>query len=296
MYKSTNGGDTWAAVNTDLADNNYVRAFAIDPSRPSTLYAAPAAGVLKSTDGGSSWAAVNTGLQFGNASVRALAIDDRTTPSTLYVGADIVSGGVFKSTDMTTSWQALNAGLPDNTSVNALASDPTTPSTLYAGTYRGVYKSTDGGRDLGRGERRAAQYRRLRAGHRPHHAPHALRGDRGRGARRGRVQEHRRGATWSAANAACPILTSPRWPLIPHAQHALRRDRRRRCLQEHRRRRQLAARPMSAWQRLRHRARHRPQHAQHALRRDVRQRRVQEHRRRQQLARWSTPACPTSPS
>ena len=43
------------------------------------------------------------------------------------------------------NWQAVNAGLPDNTSISALAIDPTTPSTLYAGTYGGVFKSTDAG-------------------------------------------------------------------------------------------------------------------------------------------------------
>ena len=47
-----------------MAGNASVHALAIDPTRPSTLYAAPIHGVLKSTDGGSSWAAVNTGLQF----------------------------------------------------------------------------------------------------------------------------------------------------------------------------------------------------------------------------------------
>ncbi|HKA56188.1 MAG TPA: hypothetical protein VKJ47_21255, partial [Candidatus Binatia bacterium] len=42
-------------------------------------------------------------------------------------------------------WTAINTGLT-NTSIYALAVDPTTVSTLYAGTDGGgVYKSTDGG-------------------------------------------------------------------------------------------------------------------------------------------------------
>ena len=41
--------------------------------------------------------------------------------------------GVFKSTDAGATWSAANAGLP-NTSVDALAIDPITPQTLYAGT------------------------------------------------------------------------------------------------------------------------------------------------------------------
>jgi PKD repeat protein len=52
---------------------------------------------------------------------------------------------VFKSTNGGGSWNAANTGLPD-TDVLALAIDPQTPATLYAGLfYSGVYKSTNGG-------------------------------------------------------------------------------------------------------------------------------------------------------
>ncbi len=54
------------------------------------------------------------------------------------------TGGVFKSTNGAGSWTAINAGLAD-TDVNALAIDPMTPATLYAGTGRGVFKSINGG-------------------------------------------------------------------------------------------------------------------------------------------------------
>ncbi len=107
-------------------------------------------GVYKSTDGGTGWGAVNMGLQFGNTSVSALAIDDRTTPRTLYaatVGSadDRTDGGVYKSTDGGDTWNAADTGLPANTAITALAMDPTAPSTLYSATNGGVYKSTDGG-------------------------------------------------------------------------------------------------------------------------------------------------------
>ena len=38
MFKSTNGGENWSAVNTGLTDT-YVNALAIDPATPTTLYA-----------------------------------------------------------------------------------------------------------------------------------------------------------------------------------------------------------------------------------------------------------------
>ena len=56
---------------------------------------------------------------------------------------------IFKSTDGGDSWNPASAGLPDN-SFNALAIDPRTPATLYAGMGDlagpgGAFKSTDGG-------------------------------------------------------------------------------------------------------------------------------------------------------
>jgi photosystem II stability/assembly factor-like uncharacterized protein len=50
---------------------------------------------------------------------------------------------VFKSTDGGDSWTAVITGA--TRAVYALAVDPTTPATLYAGTERGVFKSTDEG-------------------------------------------------------------------------------------------------------------------------------------------------------
>jgi hypothetical protein len=38
VFKSTNGGSNWIAVNTGLS-NSYVRALAIDPSMPQIVYA-----------------------------------------------------------------------------------------------------------------------------------------------------------------------------------------------------------------------------------------------------------------
>ena len=147
VFKSTNSGGSWAAANTGLTDLR-VRALAIDPTTPTTLYAGTDAGVFKSTNSGGTWAAASTGL--GNLGVQALAIDPRT-PATLYAGSHSGVGGalwkstgVFKSTDSGGTWVAANAGLT-NVSVQALAIDPTTAATVYAGTDAGVFKSTNSG-------------------------------------------------------------------------------------------------------------------------------------------------------
>jgi photosystem II stability/assembly factor-like uncharacterized protein len=140
VFRSTDAGASWTAVNSGLTDLN-VFALAIDPAAPSTLYAGTTGtGVFKSTDGGASWIPASTGLS--TLTVLALAVDP-TTPTTVYAGTD--GGGVFKSVDAGASWTAMNVGLTVAT-VNTISVDPVTPTTLYAGTTGGsggVFKSTD---------------------------------------------------------------------------------------------------------------------------------------------------------
>ena len=77
---------------------------------PTILYAGTYdGGVFKSTNGGENWSAVNTGLTLTDVDVDALAIDP-TTPTTLYAGISY-GGGVFKSTNSGENWSAVNTGL-----------------------------------------------------------------------------------------------------------------------------------------------------------------------------------------
>src|SRR5204863_4967497 len=59
VFKTTNGGGSWTAVNTGLT-NFQVTALAIDPQTPATVYAGRAACRVRSTNGGGSWSAVNS--------------------------------------------------------------------------------------------------------------------------------------------------------------------------------------------------------------------------------------------
>src|SRR2546426_828887 len=121
VFKSTNEGGSWSAVNTGL-NNTSIFALAIDPAAPATLYAGTdGGGVFKSTNGGGRWSAVNIGLT--NAVILTLAIDP-AAPATVYAGTD--GGGVFKSTNGGSSWSTVNAGLTATT-VNALVIEPPTP-------------------------------------------------------------------------------------------------------------------------------------------------------------------------
>ena len=131
------------------------------PARPGTLYAggrySSSGRVHKSTDGATSWPLPGLSASCARHDARApnaLRGRGRLLPS----GRGFCSvGSVLKSTDGGGTWQAASTGLSDEGAVVALAVDPTTPRTLYAGTtplvprYNGpctgggVFTSTDGG-------------------------------------------------------------------------------------------------------------------------------------------------------
>ena len=131
------GVNTWTPIGPEGA---HVRMLAIDPSDPSTAYAATiAAGVFKTTDSGASWSQLDIRYDNGNRlwNVRGFALDP-ASPQTLYVGS---VGALFKSTDGGASWTEK----PGPSFANVLVVDPETPTRVYAGTYYGLYRSEDGG-------------------------------------------------------------------------------------------------------------------------------------------------------
>ena len=127
VFKSTDGGESWTAVNTGLL-NGVFGALAIDPGAGHALRRHAGGGRLQEHRrrgklGGHQHRPDRPG-------VYALAIDP-SAPATLYAGT--YGGGVFKSSDGGGSWTAINTGLTDPL-FSALAIDPSAPGTLYAGT------------------------------------------------------------------------------------------------------------------------------------------------------------------
>jgi photosystem II stability/assembly factor-like uncharacterized protein len=137
VFKSTNSGASWKAVNTGLTDLTCL-VLAIDPSNPETLYTAGGqTGVFKSVNGGTSWSLIG-----GAYLVTAIAIDPKT-PTTLYLTTQY--GGAEKSTDGGRTWVSLgNNGLTSD-SVDSFAISPNNPSVVFAGDQAGVWKSTNAG-------------------------------------------------------------------------------------------------------------------------------------------------------
>jgi photosystem II stability/assembly factor-like uncharacterized protein len=135
---ATAGTNSW----TEIGQFGYP--FAIDPSSPSTIYAANVHTVIKTTDGGATWGYLAV---FAVDNVVSLVIDPRS-PATIYAAMgplwDEVDVPIYKSIDGGAHWAAEAAefnGFP--TSVVAIA--PSLSSTLYAGEGSAVFKSIDGG-------------------------------------------------------------------------------------------------------------------------------------------------------
>ncbi len=134
VFKSTNGGASWTAINSGITYSYTIYSLAIDPVNTNTIYAGTENGVFKSTNGGASWTAINSGII--GPHIRSLAIDPKTT-NTIYAGT---VNGVFKSTDGGASWTAINSGIT-HLHILSLAIDPVNTNTIYAGTVGGgVFK------------------------------------------------------------------------------------------------------------------------------------------------------------
>jgi photosystem II stability/assembly factor-like uncharacterized protein len=149
VFKTTNGGLDWTLTSDGLTER-IVLTLAIHPASPSTLYAGTIGGIFKTEDAGRTWASVRS---FQYEGVAAIAIDP-SAPATVYAGTHysgpspsagpIYSGSILKSTNGGVIWFEIGSGLP-HPYVAALRVDPTSTSSIYAGTSSGVFRSSNGG-------------------------------------------------------------------------------------------------------------------------------------------------------
>ncbi len=161
-------GTTW----TPLAPKNFagrILCLAFHPTNQNIIWAGSASGGLwKTTNGGTgasngiNWINVPTG--FNTLGIMSIAIDN-SNPNVMYVGTGEVYNipgdyggrfervfrgtygiGILKSTDGgTTFTKSLDFSLSDLKGVADILIHPTIPSTVFAATTDGVYRSTDAG-------------------------------------------------------------------------------------------------------------------------------------------------------
>jgi photosystem II stability/assembly factor-like uncharacterized protein len=135
VYWSADAGSTWHAAEQPVTRRSDTHGLAVDPIS-GQVYATDNNGVLRSDDAGVSWSVV---APAGTAGFYGGAIAE-ATDGTLYGLNDANPFGVWHSTDHGVTWTPATEPPPDR--ANALVADG---QTVYAGTYTGVYKTTDGG-------------------------------------------------------------------------------------------------------------------------------------------------------
>jgi photosystem II stability/assembly factor-like uncharacterized protein len=137
VFKSTDGGATWASTNSPRAMAN-VADLVVSPTSPDVVVAAigPFGGVWRTTNGGRTWASIP---QYLNISAMTFA---PLNSNHLVVGT--ATGAVFVSENDGATFRQMRA--PGGDVVSALAAVPSSASFVVAGTKNGnALISQDGG-------------------------------------------------------------------------------------------------------------------------------------------------------
>ncbi len=162
MYRSLDGGTTWAKINTGLpggfTGNQYslsgVSVIILDPTHPKTVYIGTGwnntASIYKSIDGGTTWHPSAGGVLDTQTTGREFPISsmviDRSNPSTLFAATNDPGWGVAMSLDSGATWNWVSTGLPTDMAVDKieLAGDAIVAASInppYSGAYIAPYAS-----------------------------------------------------------------------------------------------------------------------------------------------------------
>ena len=149
VYKSPDGGQHWLPHNVGLKEHvSFVNQFVFHPVVSEKIYAATTVGAFFTKDAGREWEERMNGMKEVHI-VTAIAINPKD-PAVLYGGT---TGGMYRSDDSATTWKKINNGLiPESElmasmalGVNAIEIDPINPDVVYAGTTKGLYRTTTKG-------------------------------------------------------------------------------------------------------------------------------------------------------
>ncbi len=152
LYKSTNGGTNWTAISGNLkSSSDLFTTMSISPVEGNVIYAgisgyrgaADTAFLFITTDGGSSWNNVSSNLPIGTDFARVTA--DPKQKGVAYLAVLTGTPRVLETTNYGTTWNTIATA---TTFANAPAKVVRVDSTdgyIYAGTYAGVYVSTNNG-------------------------------------------------------------------------------------------------------------------------------------------------------
>jgi hypothetical protein len=141
LYRSTNGGDTWAGPIYSVPSGNNIFSIAVKPGSPNySVFAGTRNGVMRSTDSGASFQSANNGIP-ANSWVRDLEIDS------FGIIAAATTNGLFISTNNGDLWEQATGIPASDTTVTLIFDYPITTedggnTRLYTGSENGyIYQS-----------------------------------------------------------------------------------------------------------------------------------------------------------
>ncbi len=147
IYKSPDGGQHWVPHNVGLKEHvSFINEIIFHPDNTELIYLATTVGAFLSKNGGREWEERMAGMK--EVHIVTCITMDHQHPRVLYAGT---TGGTYRSEDGGTTWQKKNSGLiPDDVlnaamalGVNVLAVEPGNSEIVYAGTTKGLFRSTN---------------------------------------------------------------------------------------------------------------------------------------------------------
>lgn len=144
IWRTTDGGLTWANTTPGLAPNISIAAITYDPNNSRLAFAADGGSgfLYRSNDGGATWAEVPS-VRSLLSSTSAIGELYATNAGGLVVYAGTRFDGVLRSTDAGSTWQKLDAGLVGE--ARRIRELIEYEGDLYAGTHNGLYRLPAGG-------------------------------------------------------------------------------------------------------------------------------------------------------
>lgn len=178
IYKSTDGGSTWADLSTGLNIKQYYRVAcsannanlmyagaqdngtdkidnnlgawvnggdgmdcAIDYTNDDVVFASYQGGAFsKSTDGGTTFTDISPSGQGGLGEWTTPIVISPSDNQTIYIGYS----DLYKSTDGGISWNNISSGVVGST-IYSIEVSSANPNTIYIASYTNIFKTTDGG-------------------------------------------------------------------------------------------------------------------------------------------------------
>src|SRR5205823_6056805 len=156
LFRSTDGGETFVRACEGMFVECHVRALAVHPTEPRTLYLGSEQGLFRSTDGADHWTRVESPLN-GRQIWSVLLLPHH--PDAIMAGT--CPARLYRSDDGGRTWTEPSAQIVQDcpriihSRVTTLIADPTSPGHIWAGVeIGGLFRSGDGGRSwqaVGRG-------------------------------------------------------------------------------------------------------------------------------------------------